>query len=279
MSWEREIPPYPHLPVGEFFRDSGLFRVRFSNDVEIAGVSTGGWDEYVRLLGDISPSDKYVVSPEMMTCADMDFEVMDEELINERIDEVIDISKRCGNTYFLLGTPLFINEKPRNSVVVIKNGEIESFTSKRCGATELENKYFEMVPEEVPVSLPETDIPIVICSDLALASIYSACEPNTLEQVLKISGREMLIGKKVDIVPGDAESILVVACWSVGGRFVEEETKDKYYKNQLIGICASLMKKTNVQEVIMVDRLPAGLAGEKMRLTPTRPCNGVVRVK
>ena len=278
MKWEREESQHAWLPSGEYFRDTGVFRSSFESGLEIAGVSANSWEEYLEYLSRLSPTDKYVVSPELITCAGMDFEALqtNKDLINQRIDSVVNLSNNFGDSYFLLGTPLFVNKKPRNSVLVIKNGVIVGVTNKRYGATVLENEFFEMIPEETPLLLPETQTPIVICSDLALASLYVGKNEN-LDEILKISGRIELIDKHVEVLPSSSKSILVVAGWAVGGRFVEDATSDMYYKNQLIGISARVMRYTNVVEVLIVDRVPTNLPEEIMRLTPTKPYNGVIR--
>ena len=177
----------------------------------------------------------------------------------------------------MLGTPLFVNERPRNSVIIINNGEIIGVTNKRIGATDEEIRFFEMVPEETPLLLPGSNVPVVICSDLALASLFSEQYTDQLNEILRLSGKSDLIGRAVSVLPKEARSVLVIACWAVGGRFVEEVTKDQYYKNQLVGISARIMKNTSVKEIIVVDRILTNLTEEKMRLTPTRPYNGVLK--
>ena len=280
MKWEREESQHAWLPNGEYFRGTGVFRASVERELEITGISANSWEEYWGLLDLVSTNDKYIVSPELVTCAGVNFANLakNENLINERIDSVIELSKGFKDSYFLLGTPLFVNEKPRNSVLVIKNGDVVGVTNKRYGATELENEFFEMIPEETPLLLPESQTPIVICSDLALASLRTEDE-EIFEGVLRLSGRSGLIGKQIQVLPQEAKSVLVVACWATGGRFVEEETKDDYYKNQLLGISSRIMLRTSVSEVMVVDRVPVNLPEEQMRLTPSEPYNGLIRAR
>ena len=279
MKWEIEESIYEWLPRGEYFRSTGVFRTSFESGLEIAGVSVNSWEEYLVYLSRLSPTDKYVVSPELITCAGMKFDELDREKINKRIENVVDFSGKFSKSYFLLGTPLFVNERPRNSVIIINNGEIIGVTNKRIGATDEEIRFFEMVPEETPLLLPGSNVPVVICSDLALASLFSEQYTDQLNEILRLSGKSDLIGRAVSVLPKEARSVLVIACWAVGGRFVEEVTKDQYYKNQLVGISARIMKNTSVKEIIVVDRILTNLTEEKMRLTPTRPYNGVLKKK
>ncbi|OGD84027.1 hypothetical protein A2572_00680 [Candidatus Collierbacteria bacterium RIFOXYD1_FULL_40_9] len=279
MYWEKEVRKYKELPEEWYFRDTGVFRANFENGVEITGVSANSWEDYLEHLYRVRSSDKYVVSPELITCAGMNFEdlVKNESLINERIEEVAVLSKKYVDTYFLLGTPLFVNERPRNSVLVIKSGEIVSATNKRHGATDEENGFFEMVPEEVPLLLPQTKVAVVICSDFGLASLYAGCESELVDEVLRVSGKTDLAGKDVCVLPENVESVLLISCWGVGSKYVEEGEQDQYYKNQLMSIAWRIMKGSKVKDVIVVDRVPTNLSEELMKVTPTKPYNGVIR--
>jgi hypothetical protein len=281
MYWEKEVRKYEQLPEEWYFRDTGVFGASFETGVEIAGVSANSWEEYQGYLDKVKPSDKYVVSPELITCAGMSFEdlVRNESLINNRIEEVVVFSKKYFDTCFLLGTPLFVNVKPRNSVLVIKAGEIVGVTNKRHGATNEENDYFEMIAEEPPLLLPDENVGLVICSDLALASLYAGTDQMMVDEVLRISGKTDLIGKSVSILPSGVSSLLLVACWGVGSRFVEEGEQDQYYKNQLMSIAWRVMRNSGVREMIVVDRVPTNLSDELMKVTPTKPYNGVIRSK
>lgn len=279
MYWEKEVRTQKDLPEERYFRSTGVFRAKFESGVEVAGVSANSWEVYWDHLRLVSTSDKYVVSPELITCAGMNFGslINNKDLINRRIDSVVNLSKNLGDSYFLLGTPLFVNDKPRNSVLVIKSGEIVGVTNKRHGATDEENSFFEMIPEESPLLLPNTNTAIVICSDFGLASLYAGCDPETVDEVLRISGRNNLVGRTVSILPEDLESVLLVSCWGVGSRYVEAGEQDQYYKNQLMSIAWRIMKNSSVKEVVVVDRVPTNLSETQMRLTPTKPYNGVIR--
>ncbi len=281
MKWEIEESPYAWLPNGEYFRSTGVFRAKFESGVEIAGVSANSWEEYWENLDGVSPTDKYIVSPELITCAGMRFEDLrkNEDVINGRIEKLIDLSNKFSDSYFLLGTPLFVNEKPKNSVLVIRSGEIIGATNKRYGATNEENEFFEMLPEESPMLLPNTNTAIVICSDLVLASLYAGYSEEMIGEILRVSGKNDLKGKKLEVLPDNVESVLLVSCWSVGGRFVSEGQEDDYYRNQLRNITWRLMRETTVKEVMVVDRVPTNLSEEQMKLTPTKPYNGVIRSK
>ncbi len=279
MLMEKEELFYPGLPSAEYFRSTGVFRAKLESGVEIVGVSGNTWEEYSDLLKSVSPTDRFVASPELITSAGMSFDEMAENtnLINQRIEELVNFSTDFKETVFVLGTPLFVNERPRNSVLVIKAGEIVGVTNKRFGATDEENQFFEMIPEETPLLLPNTNTAIVICSDLVLASMYAGYTEDIIREILRLSGKEDLIGRGMKVIPNGADSILLVSCWSVGGRFVAEGQADEYYRNQLRNITWRLMRETPVKEMVIIDRVPTNLPDEVMRLTPTRPYNGVLK--
>ncbi len=250
------------MPVEAYFRETGVCRFVLVDGAEITGVSGNTWEEYFDLLKQVSPTETYVVSPELITYAGMDFAEMNEkaDLINQRIESMVDYSNSFPETTFVLGTPLFVDiSKPRNSALLIKNGEIIGVTNKRSGATVEENKYFELMAEEPPLLLPGTKTALLICADLPTASLYANCDNSLLLETLRLSKREHLIGKKVELLPSSATSLVVIACWGVGGQWVQPGKEDFYYGMQLRNIAWRVMRETNVKEVVVVDRSPNGI--------------------
>lgn len=246
-----------------YFRETGICRYSLMEGMEIVGVSGNSWEEYFDLIKRVSPTDKFVVSPELITYAGMNFGeiVKNSNLVNQRIEMVVNYSMYFSETVFVLGTPLFVSdEKPRNSALLIKKGEIIGITNKRSGATVEENKHFELVAEEPPLLLPGTKTALLICADLPTATLYTSCRnEDLLLESLRLSRREHLIGKKVEPLPSSATSLLVIACWGVGGQWVELGREDFYYSMQLRNIAWRVMRETSIKEVVVVDRSPNGL--------------------
>lgn len=218
-------------------RESGVFVYNLTDGVQIAGVSGGSWEEFRELLSKVSPTEKLVVSPELITDTNGSDEeiVMRREKIESRVAEMIDFSSSRPVTTFLLGTPLFVNpRKPRNSLLFIKNGEIVGCVNKRCGATREENECFEMVSEERPFLIPGTNTAVLICADLALAAFYAGkIDKETRDRCLELGGKKHLVGREVSFLPETATSLVVVSCWGVGGQWMVEGKEDEYYKMQL----------------------------------------------
>jgi len=98
-----------------------------------------------------------------------------------------------------------------------------------------------------------------------------------VREVLRVSGKTDLAGKDVCVLPENVESVLLISCWGVGSKYVEEGEQDQYYKNQLMSIAWRIMKGSKVKDVIVVDRVPTNLSEELMKVTPTKPYNGVIR--
>jgi len=260
------------MPEEVYFRDTGVCRFSLMDGIEIAGVSGNTWEEYCSFLGKVSLVDKFVVSPELITYAGMKFDEMESNvgLINQRIESIVDFSRSFVDTTFVLGTPLFVVEsKPRNSALLIKNGEIIGVTNKRSGATIEENRYFDLVAEEPPLVLPGTQTGLLICADLPTASLYVKRDDELLLETLRLSRRDHLIGKNVELVPSSATSLLVIACWGVGGQWMETGKEDFYYGVQLRNIATRVMRESNIKEIVVVDRSPDGLV---------KPFNSLIRL-
>jgi len=259
-------------PEEVYFRDTGVCRFSLVDGTEITGVSGNTWEEYCSFLGTVSPADKFVVSPELITYAGMRFEEMKSNagLINQRIESIVDFSRNFEETTFVLGTPLFVDEvKPRNSALLIKNGEIIGVTNKRSGATIEENNYFDLVAEEPPLLLPGTQTGLLICADLPTASLYVKRDDELLLETLRLSRREHLICKNVELISSTATSLLVIACWGVGGQWMEAGKEDFYYGVQLRNIATRVMRESNIKEIVVVDRSPDG---------SVKPFNSLIRL-
>lgn len=130
----------------------GVHRWKAGNTA-ITGVSSPGWASFVEHLKTLSPADVLVVSPELITTTEIgtDEIIPARAFIEERVDYVKNASAHMPGTIFLLGTPVFGDgEKPTNSVLYLKAGEIIGVTNKRSGVTDWEKQNFTFVAEEPP---------------------------------------------------------------------------------------------------------------------------------
>ena len=262
------------LPVEEkMCRVNGLSFWDLDDGTRVVGVSSSNWKEFYKLLEEVSPTERLVVSPELVTVAGRDLKdvIQMRAEIESRVMNVLDFSCSRPETMFLLGTPLFVNpERPRNSALCIKNGEIVDSINKRCGVTREENECFEMVPEERPFVVPGTNTAVLICADFSLATLYSSQTGADLDRCLELGGKSQLIGQRVRFLPEFATSLLVIACWGVGGQWIVVGREDEYYEMQLRNIAWRLMNNTDINEIVMVDRVPGV---EKTCLATSGPYN------
>ncbi|KKT66685.1 MAG: hypothetical protein UW58_C0004G0034 [Candidatus Collierbacteria bacterium GW2011_GWC2_44_30] len=150
-------------------------------------------------------------------------------------------------------------------------------TNKRSGATLEENFCFDLVAEEAPLLLPGTNTAVLICADLPTAVLYTDQDKSFLDRTLELSNRRHLMGKNVQLLPASATSLLVIACWSIGGSWIQEGQADEYYRMQLRNIVWRLTVATSIKEVVVVDRVPMSLTEKQRRITPQKPFNGILK--
>ena len=275
---EERLPP---LSLQEtYFRENGVHEHSLKDGTKIFGVSANTWDQFHILLNSVPTRALIVASPELIAFAGGSLRDLENsrELVNQRLGDVLNISQTRPETIFVIGTPLFVSShKPRNSALLIKNGEIVGVTNKRSGATQEENDYFDLVAEEAPLLLPGTNTAVLICADLPTAVLYAGQENTFLDRSLGLLNRQHLIGRNVQLIPSSATSLLVIACWGVGGTWVQEGKADEYYRMQLRNIVWSLTRMTKIREVVIVDRMPQCLSEEQRRITPSKPFNGLLK--
>lgn len=271
----REVLPFAHLKE-TYNPTHEVHRYRLRGGEVVAAVSAQTWPEFINHLSQIGDDDNLVVSPELMTFTGQPLVEVDSarQLIETRVNEVRERSKKHPNSVFLLGTPTFPETgKPRNSVVYIRGGEIIGCTNKRSAPTYQEREYFDLPAEEPPALVPGTSIGVLICADLATTSLYLRLGSPS-EQALRMVGRASLIGKKPTFIHPKAKSLVLPSCWGVGGmrEFIEPGNADSYYRAQLRAIAAHVLRDTPVQEIVVSDRVP--VVGEELKpSTPTKPCN------
>ncbi|KKT41953.1 MAG: hypothetical protein UW88_C0001G0067 [Candidatus Collierbacteria bacterium GW2011_GWD2_45_10] len=263
-----------------YFRESGVHRYSLADGTNIVGVSADTWRDFRTMIEEVSPEAPIVASPELITIAGMVFNdlINNQDLINDRLSELLEFSRTRAKTLFVIGTPLFVHsDRPRNSVLLIKNGEIVDATNKRSGATLEENFCFDLVAEEAPLLLPGTNTAVLICADLPTAVLYTDQDKSFLDRTLELSNRRHLMGKNVQLLPASATSLLVIACWSIGGSWIQEGQADEYYRMQLRNIVWRLTVATSIKEVVVVDRVPMSLTEKQRRITPQKPFNGILK--
>jgi hypothetical protein len=224
----------------------------------LAAVSASTWTDFRELMEQIDERSPFVVSPELITAAEEGSDIVDPVIIQKRICELQDISQRVPDTTILLGTPSFESRgKPKNSVLYLRDGNVIGQTHKRAPATQWERDNFTFEAEEPPSIIPGTSMGVLICSDLALISLYDRPSYD-LNATLRLIGKSNLIGKAPRFIHDEAQSLVVVSCWGVGSQFGRGYDPDEYYQFQLQCIAASVLRNTEqIRQIVMVDRTSA----------------------
>lgn len=224
----------------------------------LAAVSASTWTDFRALMEQVDESSPFVASPELITTADDEMDIIDPAVIQARIRELQDISKRIPDTTILLGTPSFEGGgKPKNSVLYLRDGSVIGQTHKRAPATQWERDNFTFEAEETPSVIPGTSMGVLICSDLALISLYDRPSYD-LNATLRLIGKSNLIGKTPRFIHEEAQSLVVVSCWGVGSQFGRGSDPDEYYQFQLRCIAANVLRDIEqIKQIVMIDRTSA----------------------
>ena len=272
----------PTHPKESYTHEHGLHRLNFSSGETVTAVSAQTWSGYLSYLKQINRRDKLVVSPELMTFTGRPLHEVSKarDEIENRIDEIKKFSIQHPNTTFLLGTPTFEMTKPRNSILVIKVGEVIGQTHKRSGATAKERDNFDLPVEELPMIIPGTDIGVLICADLATTSIFlrPGQDQEIFNEALRRSGRESFVGKQPTFLHPQTKKLILPSCWGVGGnqQLIKPGDANNYYKLQLRNLAWSLFENSKLEEIIIVDRTPI-MPPNLQPFTSTKPYNGIIQ--
>jgi hypothetical protein len=281
MSGKKEVSK-PTPPKESYLHEHGFHRLSFSTGEMVTAISAQTWSEYLSHLKRINAQDKLVVSPELMTFTGRPLREVGQtkQIIKGRINQVETFSLQYPNTTFILGTPTFNTSRPRNSVLFIKQGKIVAQTHKRSGATQEEQDVFDLPVHEKPSSIPDTDIGILICSDLAMASFLSRPHFNDkfLNQTLKTAGQASFINTQPTFLHSQTKKLIIPSCWGVGGnkKLMTTREVNKYYQVQLRNLSWALFNSSKIEEIIMVDRTIVSSPRSKSS-NATKPLNGLIQ--
>lgn len=246
---------------------------------KLTGISADKWTDFTNNLSQINEFDKLIVSPELITCTEIESENVTEskELIESRIEQTKKFSMNFPETTIVLGTAIFgEEEKPKNGVLFIKNGEVIGQTAKRAGVDSWEKRNFVFDPEEKAVLIPETNLGVLICSDIRASNI-SFFNPEELDENLTLSGFENLVGHKTEFIHQEAKGMIVPTCWGMTENEVwknlPSNTLDMLFQRGLTVEALGMMRHTpQIEEIAIIDRIPD--VGEDFKgAVTTKPLN------
>ncbi|MCL4360643.1 hypothetical protein M1555_05340 [Patescibacteria group bacterium] len=270
--FERSIIPY-ELAMPQ---EHGLYEFVLGGAHGLA-ISVRTFDEFVDGMRFVRPDDRFVVSPELITIADIPWEDVPGaiDVIYERIARVADRSLDTPGTVYVFGTPTVTSEgRLRNSAVFIRNGEIIGQTNKRLGAVVGEYETFEFPADEPAVRIPGTDVSVLICADIIAATLL-----RTKYSDRHLGARERQFNRLVDahneFVAHDAKQLLIVSCWGIGANpnFLDVDDVDGTYAMNLRSAFLRLFHQyPHLEEIVMVDRAPNG-GGEELLFASSHPFN------
>lgn len=280
--YENPLTPFPKE---EYIEKYGVHHWNLKNGKTLTAISSPNWTDFITNLNLITPNDELIVSPEIITCTETKSDIVSENktLIEERIGQVKKLSASHPNTTLVLGTPIFSGEgKPKNGALIIKDGTIVGQTAKRSGAIDWEKNNFMFDPEEEPFLIPETDLGILICSDLAMMTIY--LRPNKkiedLNYVLTRSGHKNLVGFNPQFVHPKTKTLIVPSCWGIGGNnnLGGKTPTDQYYRTELRNTSFDVLRHAKqIQQIVVIDRAPT--SNNAQEFITTKPINALFTAK
>lgn len=254
-----------NLVEGKYINSYGVHRwsLKDRGIKVLTGVSADNWTDFTNRLEGILPIDRLIVSPELITCTEIESENVTEsrELIEDRVEQMRKFSMNFPEATIVLGTAIFgEEEKAKNGALFIKDGEIIGKTTKKSTATEWEKENFSHDLDEKPVLIPGTNLGLLLCSDLSFFSIFSK-GIHFPEAFFKKLKQENFIGKNPEFIHPETKGIIVSSCWGIGGnklwQDVVGESVDSYYESQLRAVTTNIMMlNKEIDEIAVVDRVP-----------------------
>jgi hypothetical protein len=252
--------PFSSFMDERYERRYGVLRWTLNDGQIVTGVSSPGWSDFIVQFG-MLPQDSLVVSTELITATELKSECVSDSRaeIEKRIVQVVGVSGAHPEITIVLGTPIFTDgSKPFNGALVIKAGEVIAQTVKRSGVTDWEKHNFNFDPEVEPAIIPDTNIGVLICSDLAMASVYARPFLD-MNYILSRSGHTNLIGTSPVFIHQKARTLAVLSCWGIGSvmNLRDGDSVDEYYRMQLRNTSLQVLRGcNNINEILVVDRVP-----------------------
>jgi hypothetical protein len=223
-------------------RSIGVHDYMTQDGTAVTAVAQPNWETFVNAFRDLSPTEGYIISPELITApADLADIKGQQTEIEDRVETMREMSVAQPDATILLGTPSRDNKGLlRNSLVVIRNGNLDGHIDKQGPMWPDEAELFSrrVRPQATLIGAGHA---AVICSDMITASVlgpalYSPAHSNT-------------------------ETMLVSSMWAIP-RLKGPDTPAAHevrFKTALEKTVGMLMLiRPNLREVIMVDRAVQG---------------------
>jgi len=249
----REFPPVD----ARFYRTHGALTCTLADGSYMTGISQPSWERFSAALSRIEDDPgRFILSPELITVSPepspAEFARLPER-VAERVETVQGASRQWPNTTVILGSLTFDTPKPRNVLHFIKNGEITG-TNPKLPYLSAEAGVFHQAYDPAEQQRPDRTTVAMICSDLLFHSWRGRTEPQIL-------GRDLSQEYANPITP-DTTTVLVSALWAtphIPDLGLEYE-KRRFVDPLHFQAGRILHEHPNVQDIIVIDQLPAGTA-------------------
>lgn len=260
----------------------GLHELELPNGEKLALASAYDWVDFTLQLSSLKRGVKFVVTPELITVADIELERMEQKKkkILSRVSAIRHFSTGFPETTFVLGTPVFEKEKkPTNSLLFIKNREDIGRVDKRTFASDLERQVFRANLSGGSFVSNFGKTGFLVCSDFGNLALMRG-EESKIDRKMDLRGNKEMIGYRGRLVGDGVSSIIVPSCWAVGSRWIEEAvqrgvTPDEYYHNSLLFAARGVFSEIpSLKQLAVVDRLP-GSENQPSQYLPSGPLNAV----
>jgi|GEM_PF-3426190 hypothetical protein len=221
-------------------------------------VSGATYEDFWSTLSSGNDLGRLALTPELMTApiTALDQLATQRDMIEDRVAQVRELSADTPVTTFALGTATFNNpgERPANSLLFIRSGEVVAQVNKSHSASAAEKAVFTMRPQGGRNWLSH-QVAALVCSDiLGEAPIMLG-----VSTVLARGSDNPVPARKV---PDSATTVLLSSCWAVpllNGSMVETVPPEDRFKTALeyhVGLLFAC--RPNLEEVLVADRTVIG---------------------
>lgn len=219
-----------------FERTHGVHRFLTHADVPVTAVSQPDWEGFMGALQHLDREravGAFVVTPELMTVADLDFdEPADayQTIVGREAEAAAWSAKHPGST-LLLGTVVFDPEveRPRNGVRFLRSGSEIGRTHKTAAVNPLERDMFHFSNLATDVGRPSRQVASLVCSDILG---HPQIRPET-------------------------DTALISACWNVPTGFSTTVADQQSLEDMLrFSVQELFARHPRLITVIMADRMP-----------------------
>jgi hypothetical protein len=244
---------FPRADI-RFIRAHGTHAFPLADGGRVTGISQPTWERFSAALGQVENPGRFILSPELITVSPepspAKFAGLPERVAG-RVGMVQEASRLWPDTIIILGSLSFTEARPRNVAHFIRDGEV-SGTNPKLPYLSTEAAAFHQAYNPAEHQQPDRATVAMICSDLLFHHWRGQADPQIL-------GRD-LRQEYINPITPEVTTVLVSALWAtphVPDMGLEYE--ERRFADPLRFEAGRIMHDhPNVQDVIVIDQLPAG---------------------